>query len=1182
MLSDARGAHQTDPGRLPLLLIFFLSGASGLIYQVVWNRGLVVVFGSTTHATSTVLAAFMGGLAIGSLAVGRRGDRFGNPLRVYAALEAAIAVLALAVLAALQWLAPLYRIVSSGGEASLPVLTAGRFVLSCLALLPPTVLMGATLPILSSHLERRRARGGRAAEAAGSGAGALYAANTVGAVAGTALAGFLLLPALGMTGSALVAAASNLVAALAALRLARATGEPSAAQAAAGQPGRPAADSSVHAAAPSLGEGRRALLMVAFAASGAGALVFEVVWTRILSLVLGSSTQAFTIMLTTFLAGLAIGSAVATRWLPRVRAPLLAFAAIEAGAGLTAFLGLWLFPELPYSFLALYRATEGPTLLFHAGRFVLAWLVMLLPTLFLGAAFPLAARAALAGGGQVSAPIAALYAANTLGAIAGAIAAGFRFIPALGLQGTLVVGCLLNLAVAALLLSASPGGRPLLRHASAAALILALPLLVTAAPEWNGMAMTSGVFQYAPRYIQQFTSRRQFREHYLRSPQLFYRDGPTTTVTVERRPERYEGQVNMVLSVNGKVDASSTGDMDTQVLMGHLPLLASPAARDVMVIGLASGVSAGSVLAHPVEALTIVEIEPSMIEAQRFFEGLNGRPLQDPRTRLRLEDARNELLISDATYDAIISEPSNPWLSGPSKLFTQEFFELARRRLRPGGLLCQWVQLYGMDEDALKAVLRTFAAVFPHRMIFKGSPGDLLVLGSAAPIRLDAALIRGRMALPSVSADLSRVHVKDLESLLFRFRLAEEEVVRYTGAPSDGPLNTDDNGLVEFAAMRTLYREDHMANDAALSSIPDLVLPYVAWESAADRDATAARTASRLVRAGLLDRAARLIDASLEAPGVAREGRAELLASRGELLHKRGNPAAAVQAWEESRTLDPARPRAAIGLAAVRLAAGDPGGAARILEPASSHPEAAVELAHARWKAGDAEGALAVLDLIEPPGRCSGAEAGHDPAAGPFLHLHRGRILAARGDFDAARANLRLYFSLFPRTPRSAETSIDAAGDLARAALALGDRAEAIAQFRVAAGLADSLASWNRGQAEQLVARRELETAARHLGTALQWNAGDQASRRMLGYVLNDLGRHDEAVKVWRDLDRALEGDKEALRNIAGLSLQKDRAADALAAFEKLMTLEPDPAEVVRLEAAVEELRTNLGGGKTP
>ncbi len=1186
MLPDGRGQHHATPGRRALLLIFFLSGASGLIYQVVWNRGLVLVFGSTTHATSTVLAAFMGGLAAGSLLVGRRGDRFGEPLRVYALLEAAIAVLSVAVLLVIPWLVPLYRLVSSGGDVPLSLLTGVRFALACLVLLPPTALMGATLPILSAHLERKGGRQGESA--AGSGAGSLYAANTIGAVAGTALAGFALLPALGMMRSALVAAAANLAACVAALRLSRSLAAaggstpavegstPSNAPAAPDAAARPGPA----AGEPALSDARLAILMVAFAASGAGALVFEVVWTRILALVLGSSTQAFTIMLTTFLAGLALGSALATRWLPRLRHPLAAFAIIEVGAGLTAYLGVYLFPELPYSFMALYGASGGPSVLFHAGRFLLAALVMLPPTVFLGAAFPLAARAALAGRADVSGPVASLYAANTIGAILGACAAGFRFIPALGLQGTLVMGCLLNLAVAALLIAASPTGRPAARFAMAGALLVLLPGLVAGAPAWTGPAMTSGVYQYAPRYLQQFKSRSQFREYHRRLTQLYYRDGPTTTVTVERRPERYEGKVNLVLSVNGKVDASSTGDMDTQVLSTALPLMAHPGARSVLVIGLASGVSAGSALIHPIESLTIAEIEPAMIEAQRFFEEINGRPLDDPRTRLRLEDARNELLLSDATYDIIASEPSNPWLSGPSKLFTREFFELARRRLRPGGILCQWVQLYGMDLDALKALLRTFGTVFPHRLVFKGATGDLLVMGSAEPIRLDAAAIRERMANPRIKADLARVHIDDLVELLARFRLGDEGVIRFTGALDEGPLNTDDNGLIEFAAARSLYREDHMANDTELSRLDDSVLASLSFPNAEDAAATSAALAARLVRAGLTDRAARLLEEASSAPALTPRDRAALLCSRGELMQKLANPAQAEAAWREALALDPSQARAALGLAAMRLGVRDFKGAAALLQPVAGDPLADVELARALWLGGDEAAALRVLDRAEPPERCTGGDAGHHREAGPFLHLYRGRILAARGDWPGAVRHLQLWFSLFTENARPAEMSIDASIDLARAHAALGETREALTQFRAATGLADSLASWNRGQAEQLVARREMEKAETHLREALRWNDKDQKSRRLLALVLNDLSRPDDAVAVWRELDTALDGDADALRNIAGLSLQLNRPEDALAAFRRLLEIEPDPEEIARLEAAVAELKQN--GGSRP
>ncbi|HKY33100.1 MAG TPA: fused MFS/spermidine synthase, partial [Candidatus Polarisedimenticolia bacterium] len=986
--------------------------------------------------------------------------------------------------------------------------------------------------------------------------------------------------ALGMFRSALVAAAANLAAAVAALRLWRAGQE-----AAEGERTAPARGSTPAAAAcagdaPPLTEGRLAVLMVALAASGAGALILEVVWTRILSLVLGSSTQAFSIMLTTFLAGLALGSALATRRLASIRAPLTAFALVEIGVGLAAWLGVHLFPELPYSFLDLYRRTGGPTWLFHAGRFALAALVMLPPTILLGAAFPLAARAALIGGRPVASRVGALYAANTVGAIAGAVAAGFRFIPSAGLQGTLLIGCLINLAAAAMLLAFGTAARPALRFSMAGALAAVVPFLLAGAPAWNATAMTSGVYQYAPRYLEQFTSRSRFRDFYRKQPLLYYRDGPTTTVSVERRPERYEGRPNLVLTVNGKVDASSTGDMDTQVLAGQLPMLAHPAPRSVFLIGLASGVSAGSVLTHPIEHLTIAEIEPSMIEAQTFFEEINGRPLADPRTTLRIDDARNELLVSPARYDVIISEPSNPWLAGPSKLFTREFFELARSRLQPGGILCQWVQLYGMDPDALKAVLRTYAEVFPSRLVFKGSPGDLLVLGSDGPLRFDVPSLQERMRRPEVAADLARVKVHDVVDLLARFRLGTGGVDRYVGS-GPGPVNTDDNGFVEFAAARSLYREDHQANDAELAAVADALAAQAAWgaESAGGGAVqTLSALASRLVRMGLLDRAERLLGEVEARPALDPAGRAALLAARGELLQKRGRAVEAGRAWSEALAHASSEPRAALGLAGLRLASGDHAGAAAVLAPAAADPSCAVELARALLMGGDLDGAGRALEDVEPERGCSGTEAGHDPRVSPLLHLQRGRLLAARGDSAGAVRNLKLYFDLFPRAARTTETSLEAASALAHAHLALGQKDEALAQFRSAVALADSLASFNRGQAEQLIRRRELEGAASHLRAALRWNRQDNGSRRLLGYALNDLGRHQEAVATWRDLDRALDGDIESLRNIAGLCLQLGRPSEALEAFRKWRGLEPDPGQIEAIDRSIAELEAPAGG----
>ncbi len=1166
---------QWQKGTLPLLVVFLLSGASGLIYEVVWSRALVLVFGSTTHAVSTVLAAFMGGLALGSILVGRRGDRLRHPLRVYAWIEVAIAVTALAVLALLPAMVPIYRLLWGVVGDSPAGITTLRFALACLVLLPPTTLMGATLPILSAHLERAdqasSGLGETAARDRGAGAGALYAANTLGAVAGVAAAGFLLLPALGMRASALAAAACNLIAAAAAFRLARRSdNRPCASLSHEGEASFPSGPATVPAGHP-------AVLMVAFGISGAGALIFEVVWTRVLSLVLGSSTQAFTIMLTTFLAGLALGSAAATRLLRRLPDPILALALTEVAAGAWAFFGIRLFSELPYAFVELFRAVGGPTPLFHAGRFLIAALVMLPPTLFLGAAFPLAARAALAVRSTVSDQVASLYTANTVGAILGSCAAGFVLIPAFGLQNTLVAGCMAVLAAGAVLLAVAPSGRPLPRYGLAAALLVSVLVLPGATPPWNSAAMTSGVFQYAPHYIQQFKSRSEFLQHHASQGMLFYKDGPTTTVSVERRSERINGEINTVLSVNGKVDASSAGDTDTQVLLGQLPLLAARRAGAVLVIGMGSGVTAGSALTHPIPSLAIVEIEPAIIEAQRFFENVNGRPLLDPRTIVRINDARNDLLMSDETYDVIISEPSNPWITGPSRLFTSEFFELARARLNPGGLLCQWVQLYGLDHDALAAILRTYAAVFPHRIVFKGSPGDLLILGSTGPINLDVEEIASRMKKPPVAADLARIDVVEPADLFSRFRLDDAGIEAYISmgsAHDDGSLNTDDNARVEFAAARTLYQQDHEPNDHAIAQVSCSILPHLRFlPGSKENGATAVSSAiaRRLIRSGLLEKAEALFVAAQTLPAATPRERADLMAARGALLHKRGDFEGARRVWSEALALNPLEPRATHGLASLMLSAGAIEEASALLRGAASDPLCRILLGKARFLAGDYQGALLTLEGVSD--QAAGARR-LDPDAGSMINLYRGRAMLATGDPAGAVRELRAYFEQHPGAPRPAETSIDAATDLARAWMALGKSSEAIAQFRVVAGLADSLASWNVRQAIEALRRKDPSSASRSLRAALTWNTQDGGARRLLAHVLTDLGQYDEALAAWRDLDHSSLGDPEALRNIAALSMRMRRPRDAAAAYRRLEGIEGDPAVIEALQTAIRKLES--------
>jgi len=904
-LSGHSTSTRGSPFRAILLACFFLSGASGLVYEVVWLRLLTLTFGSTAFAVGAVLTAFMGGLALGSFLLGRVVDRVQNPLRVYGLLELGVGLYALLTPALAAGLVPLYQAVWQSFHPSFYAFSLMRFLIALTALLPPTVLMGGTLPALSRWYVQGKE--------AGQGAGLLYALNTWGAVAGTVASGFVLLPAIGVRATLLTAAGISLLVGLLVIALARwgtrAPGE---------QPSRPACTGRRVETAPSASPSRRAtaVVLVALGLSGFVAMAYEVAWTRLLTLILGSSTYAFSLMLSAFLVGLALGSLFAARAVNRVERPLWALARIEIGVGLAVLIGEHLFSWLPALFLGLFRAVGDAPRLFLAGQFGLAFLVMVLPTLLLGAVFPLAVKAYARAGG-VGRRVGDIYAANTAGTVLGAFAGGFLLLPGLGIQGTISAGIVINLAAGLLLLFVPPGGRTPFRTVAGAGAVLLIPVAVFSAPPWNPLVMTSGVYKDAPLYLSLYrTPGDAFSRLSDRYRLRFYREGVTATVAVVERPD-LEDRRHLILSIDGKVDASTAADMSTQVLSGHLPLLVGERVEKVLVVGFASGVTVGSVLRHPVRAVTAVEIEPAVMEASAFFDEFNHQPLKDPRLRVVLDDARNYLQVTSETYDAIISEPSNPWMSGPSRLFTEEFFRAGRARLRPGGLFVQWLQLYGMTPDHVKTLVRTFQAVFPHLLIFETADADLLLLGSDGAITVDYGRLAGRMARPAVAEDLRRVGVSGPLDLLVRFRLGGREASTYAGP---GPHNTDDNALIEFAAPRSLYAETISANLAEIQEASSGVWGYLTGlgQTPAGRAPLLWGLALRYLTTGEVGQAE-----ALAQEGLAHTPSAEWQWLAGEVALQRGRGEEAARAWQESLTQNPTYPPALISLALLRHRQGD-------------------------------------------------------------------------------------------------------------------------------------------------------------------------------------------------------------------------------------------------------------------
>jgi len=808
-----------------LSLCFFLSGFGSLILEVVWTRQLRLIFGSTTLAASTILVAYMLGLGIGGLAGGRIAHRLRHGLAAYGVIEIAIGLLALAVPFLLDALPPLARTLTV--EAGPWGLILGRFFVALLVLLVPTILMGATLPIVVAAVTRDD-------PAIGARTGLLYGINTLGAVAGVFATAFVLFPRLGLWQSNVFGALLDVAVGVVALAtLGRAgVGHAAAASAdvvhtsAAGAAARaaeapPPATPAAHALdprdVPPVG-----VLLVAYALVGFTALVYEVAWTRALALVLGSSIYAFSSMLGAFLAGIALGSLAARRLVDRSRRPIVLLIAGLVVLGVASLAVTLLLPLLPEAFLGLLRLTGPIGTRMVLLQVALCVVVQLPATLVLGALFPLLARLVAAAGSRPGAAVGRVYFANTIGCAAGAFLAGFVLVPALGLRDTLALAAAVNLLSAALVLVAQRTLAGVARTAAVLPVVAAAALLTVPLP-FDATALTRGSYR-GPELVLDFGIEDVPLDGVPDGEVLFYRDGMNSTVSVHQEHGVRE------LRVNGKADASTGGDMSTQILLGQLPLLFGPPAERVAVIGYASGVTAGSVARHPVKQLDVIEIEPAILDAERFFRDANGRPLDDPRVHPVLDDGRAHLAASPGRYDVIISEPSNPWMSGVSNLFTREFFAIARAALRPGGRLLQWVQLYAMPPEELYAILAALRAEFAYVYAFAhgDEEPDLLLLATQEPLGRDE-LPHWETLPPGVKHDLRRIgnfSTSDLWSLL---RLLPADV---DALAQQAPLvNRDDNLHIELATpwlLGAMQGEDTLApNWLAFAQFRMGVLPLL-------------------------------------------------------------------------------------------------------------------------------------------------------------------------------------------------------------------------------------------------------------------------------------------------------------------------------------------------------------------
>jgi len=782
---------------------FFLSGAAGLVYQVIWVRLIDKVIGSAPFAVASVLSVFMAGLAVGSWWAGRSIDR--QPTRaallaLYGKLELGIGGLALVVPFAMAATRPIYRALYDHLLAHFWCHQAATLAGCALVLIPPAALMGATLPVLCRFYVQRLDHLGRRT-------GWLYGLNTAGAACGVALCGLVLIRHLGVWPTLGLFAGLNLLIGSACLWFSRQLSAESKSTSTknVSEKSVAAAFSRPTARTPTSLDRQMRWGLVIFAASGFCAMAYEVLWTRLLGLIAGPTTYCFTLVVTTFIIGLALGSLL-FRWTADRSANVFTWlAGTQLGAAAAALAVSQILGNSQFFFAKLIYTHQGQFSHLMMVQSLVIFIILVTPTFLLGATFPLVNRLIIRSMTVMGRSLGTAYALNTLGSFA----AGFILIPWLGQEDglRLVILVQFSLAAIALLHAADLGRFAHVQRPATAMILIAAGLLLVPFPSLRTDLLSRGWYRDFGD-LGEVLDQTGWLEALQRGSDLiaaqrhgltvvFQGEGVAGFTTVEKEITSL-GIAEYALFNSGKADASSHGDRSTQALSAHIPLLFHPQARDVMVLGLASGMTPGEVQHYPIRQLDIVEINAQVVDACcRFFRPWNNHCLEDPRTRLIVQDGRNHLALTRMAYDVIISEPSNPWMAGLANLYSLEFFQLVRERLKPGGLFAQWIQAYEMDWETFALLGRTFTAVFPDGALIKIGPVDYLLLGFRDGGSFDWRTARDRL----VFAQRSRNVIFPSTDFLVHLILTED-LPHLFGI---GSLHTDNRPRLEFAAPRTLY-----------------------------------------------------------------------------------------------------------------------------------------------------------------------------------------------------------------------------------------------------------------------------------------------------------------------------------------------------------------------------------------
>jgi spermidine synthase len=813
-----------------IYFLFFLSGAAALMYELLWVRYLSLIFGGSHLAVTTVLSVFMGGLALGSFIIGRKIGGVEKKLRLYGFLELGIAVSALLFWGLMRMYPQIYIPLAQINETSPLYLSVIRVAFAAAALILPTTLMGGTLPVLSSFVAYRQKGLGRHLSF-------LYGINTIGAVAGTALTGFYFLVHYSVSTTLIMAIGINVLVGIVAILIQ--------AKAAAVMEETKTLDASASDAGmqkiafAEFGEDAFPLKLVLWGigVSGFCALAYEVLWTRILSIIIGATTYGFAILLMAFLAGIGIGSSVLgvlTKVFGRQREEtardlrnlVVLFGVVQIIIGLSALFVSIHVRDLPAhaalirDFFHSINFRIGSFKTTQVANFINAFTFMFVPAFFMGVAFPLAGKIHGHYKKMVGQAVGEILTFNTVGAILGSAISGFVFLYLFGIQRSLEIIILLNIGYG-LLVMASVRRSRMLNALTSCAAIAAILIPVFSPTVWQlwDPKMYAVYQAFAP---DMFSTPEKTKEVLENSDIRYYAEGTNSIISSVQSSDA------LFFITNGRVEASNANrDRQVQYTLGHLPMLLNANPKKVFVLGTGSGMTLGATSVHPsVERIILAEIEPKVLGVAKSFGVYNHYVLNRPNPKLKIvfNDGRNYLMTTKEKFDVITADPVHPWFSGAGYLYTTEYFKIAADHLNPGGIICQWLPIYELTEANLQSVVKSLRQNFTYTMIWL-TYYDAVLIGSNAPIVIDEQELEQRIQNPEVMRDLEQVKMGSAEDFLSYFLMADEGTKSYS---EQGIVNTDDNLYLEFSAPHSIGKGRVMAtNVLGLIRHRESIHPYL-------------------------------------------------------------------------------------------------------------------------------------------------------------------------------------------------------------------------------------------------------------------------------------------------------------------------------------------------------------------